>query len=251
MEAPGRPQIIESFHIAFLDVLSHKLEQDRCVLKGGANLRYFFGSPRYSEDIDLDAWGIAAWRLEEKVDGILDSRQLQIILRPRQLEIAEISKPKQTGTTQRWKVGVSAPGEARLARTKIEFSKRNGEERHRLEAIPTEIVRAYGLRPPTIRHYIDGAPAEQKILALAGRTQTQARDVFDLDLLLRHRPLSSGQLASEVLAEAAGRALELSFGEFRQQVVEFLEPDAVELYNSPEAWELMQASVAEQLEAAG
>ena len=52
------------------------------------------------------------------------------------------------------------------------------------------------------------------------------------------------------LAEAAGRALELSFEEFRQQVVEFLEPDAVELYDSPEAWELMQTSVADQLEAA-
>ena len=50
-------QIVELFHVAFLDVLSLKLEQTRYVLKGGANLRYFFGSPRYSEDIDLDAWG--------------------------------------------------------------------------------------------------------------------------------------------------------------------------------------------------
>lgn len=245
-----RPQIIELFHVAFLDVLSHKLAQTRYVLKGGANLRFFFDSPRYSEDIDLDASDIETWRLEEKVDGILESPQLKIVLRPSGVAVAEISKPKQTETTQRWKVGIKAPGKARPVRTKIEFSKRNGEERYRLEAIPGERVQPYGLRPPTIQHYIDGAPTEQKVLALADRTQTQARDVFDLDLLLRRRPLASGQLDPDKLAEAAGRALALSFEEFRQQVVEFLEPGAVELYGSPAAWEQMQTFVAEQLEAA-
>ncbi|MGH2975055.1 MAG: nucleotidyl transferase AbiEii/AbiGii toxin family protein [Solirubrobacterales bacterium] len=245
-----RQQIIELFHVAFLDALSHKLPQTRYVLKGGANLRYFFGSPRYSEDIDLDASDVETWQLEEKVDDVLDSPQLKIVLRPSGLAVAEISKPKQTEATQRWKVGISAPGEARLVRTKIEFSRRNGEERYRLEAIPNEIVRPYGLRPPTIQHYIDGVPTEQKILALAGRTQTQARDVFDLDLLLRRQPLPSGQLDPDKLAEAARRALGLSFEEFRQQVVEFLEPDAFVLYDSTEAWDLMQTAVADQLEAA-
>jgi predicted nucleotidyltransferase component of viral defense system len=245
-----RPQIIELFHVAFLDVLSRRLEQTRYVLKGGANLRYFFGSPRYSEDLDLDAWEIQSWQLEEKVDDVLASPQLRIILRPSRLEVAETSKPKQTKTTQRWKTGIAAPGQARLVRTKIEFSNRNGEERFRLEAIPNEVVRAYGLRPPTVQHYVDGAPAEQKVRALADRAQTQARDVFDLDLLLRRQPLEAGSLPGETLKEAAGRTLELSFDEFRQQVVEFLEPDAIELYDSPEAWELMQTWVAEQLEEA-
>jgi predicted nucleotidyltransferase component of viral defense system len=47
-------QTIEFFHIAFLAVLGTRLDSARYVLKGGANLRYFFGSQRYSEDIDLD-----------------------------------------------------------------------------------------------------------------------------------------------------------------------------------------------------
>lgn len=245
-----RRQIIELFHVAFLDVLSHKLAQTLYVLKGGANLRYFFGSPRYSEDIDLDASEVETWRLEEKVDDVLASPQLKIVLRPSGLTVADISKPKQTGTTQRWKVGISAPGEARLVRTKIEFSKRNGDERYRLEALPNGIVSPYGLRPPTIQHYVNGAPAEQKILALAGRAQTQARDVFDLDLLLRREPLSPEQLEPGMLAEAGERALGLSFEEFRQQVVEFLEPGAVALYDTPQAWESMQTYVADQLDAA-
>lgn len=246
----ARPQIIELFHLTFLDALSRRLDQTCYVLKGGANLRYFFGSPRYSEDIDLDVFGVEAWQLEQKVDDVLASPQLRILFRSSGLEVAESSKPKQTATTQRWKIAVRAPGHARLIRTKIEFSNRNGEKRYRLEAVPSGIVRPYGLRPPTVQHYVDVAATEQKLLALAGRRQTQARDVFDLDLLLRRQPLSPGSLDPEKLNAAAERALDLSFEEFRQQVVEFLEPDAVGLYDSRQAWELMQASVAEELEAA-
>lgn len=49
-----RAQRIELFHLAFLEMLSKRLDLSRYVLKGGANLRYFFGSVRYSEDIDID-----------------------------------------------------------------------------------------------------------------------------------------------------------------------------------------------------
>ena len=48
-------QLIEAFHLAFLQVLQARVQQEHYVLKGGANLRYFFDSVRYSEDIDLDA----------------------------------------------------------------------------------------------------------------------------------------------------------------------------------------------------
>lgn len=41
-------QIIEFFHLAFLQVLQARLNQTRYVVKGGANLRYFFESLRYS-----------------------------------------------------------------------------------------------------------------------------------------------------------------------------------------------------------
>lgn len=240
-------QIIELFHVALLDALSHSLDPTRFVLKGGANLRYFFGSTRYSEDIDLDIAPMPVWHLERKVDAVLDSPQLEIILRPSGLEVAEVSKPKQTETTQRWKVGIRDPGRARLARSKIEFSKRGGDDRYRLDAVPKATVEPYGLRPPAIQHYIDDAATEQKVLALAGRAQTQARDVFDLDLLLRRGNLAGDRIERQTLTTAADRALELSFEEFRQQVVDYLEPGAAELYDSPAAWEQMQTTVAERL----
>lgn len=63
---------VECFHLAFLAALRTKVHPDRYVLKGGANLRYFYGSQRYSEHIDLDiaARGASA-SLEHQVDGAL------------------------------------------------------------------------------------------------------------------------------------------------------------------------------------
>src|SRR3954447_25407117 len=133
-------QIIEWFHLAFLEVLRARLDPARYVLKGGANLRYFFDSARYSEDIDLDATGVETWALAEKVDGVLTSQALGFILRTGGLAVADYSKPKQTDTTRRWKVAITAPGQRDPLRTRIEFSARNGEQRYTLEAVPNRIV---------------------------------------------------------------------------------------------------------------
>ncbi len=248
MEQFDNAQITELFHLAFLDVLSRRLDPARYVLKGGVNLRYFFGSQRYSEDIDLDVNGVEPWGLEDKVDGVLGSGAMKALLRVGGLGIAEFSKPKQTKTTRRWKVALEVSGRSELVRTKIEFSNRNGEQRYCLEAVPSHIAAPYALRSPSVQHYTEDAPAEQKAKALAGRSETQARDVFDLDLLLRRKPLSAGTLDSQVLGDAADRALQLPFAAFRDQVLPFLDPDVVELYDTEEAWEQMQTFVAEKLE---
>lgn len=246
----SRAQVIELFHIAFLEVLSRGLDQGRYVLKGGANLRYFFDSVRYSEDIDLDIAGVEPWRLEEKVDNALTSKAMTIVLRASGLTVAEFSKPKQTETTQRWKIAIEAPGHERPIRTKIEFSNRNGEDRFLLEPVPSRVVAPYALRSPSVQHYTGDAPTEQKARALALRSETQARDVFDLDLLLRRHALPPGTLDPGILSAASSLALELPYAAFRDQVLPFLEPDAVELYDREQTWEQMQTFVAEKLEEA-
>lgn len=240
-------KVIELFHLAFLQVLQARLKQDDYVLKGGANLRYFFNSARYSEDLDLDVGSVEPWRLTEKVDGILDSRPMGFILRGSDLAVAGFTKPKQTDTTRRWKVSIEAPGRSDPVRTKIEFSYRNGEQRHLLEAVPRRIVGPYALRPPTVQHYTVDAATEQKARALAGRSETQARDVFDLDLLFRLQPQMAASVGSQILAEAAHRALELPFAALRDQVLPFLEPGVAELYDTATAWEQMQVFVADKL----
>ncbi|MFL5899476.1 MAG: nucleotidyl transferase AbiEii/AbiGii toxin family protein [Solirubrobacterales bacterium] len=243
----GEAQIAEIFHISFLATLARRLDPARYVLKGGANLRYFFDSVRYSEDIDIDSLGVPSWNLEKKVDDLLAKGPLPLLLQPAGVEIREVSKPKQTDTTQRWKIALSAAGREEPVRTKVEFSHREGPGGFRLESIPPTVVAPYALRAPTVQHYSGDVPAEQKVEALAGRSETQARDVFDLDLLLRRRPLPAGRLDAEMLTEAAERALELPFDAFRDQVLPFLEPDVTELYDAA-AWEQMQTFVAEHLE---
>lgn len=246
----ARAHAIELFHVAFLQVLPTRLDQARYVLKGGANLRYFFNSVRYSEDIDLDISGIEQWRVEEKVDAVLHSGALKAVLRTSGLEVGAFTKPRQTETTHRWKVPITAPGRRELVRTKIEFSNRNGDKRYRLEAVPSRIVELYALRATSVQHYVGQAPREQKVRALADRNETQARDVFDLDLLLRQENLERGTLPDTILAGAIDRALELPFGAFRDQVLPFLEADVAELYASKERWDEMKVYVADKLEAA-
>ena len=56
----------EAFHYFFLERLFRTLPSRQFILKGGVNLRFFFGSPRYSEDMDLDVQGIPVHALREK-----------------------------------------------------------------------------------------------------------------------------------------------------------------------------------------
>lgn len=242
-------QVIEHFHLAFLQVLQTRLDQTRYVVKGGVNLRYFFDSQRYSEDIDLDAVEIEPWALEEKVDKVLASSATTTQLRSGGLEIQESTKPKQTDTTQRWKVLIEATGHRELVRTKIEFSHRPSNPHRLLEAVPDHVVAPYAVRAPTMLHYLADAATEQKVEALARRSETQARDVFDLELLLRtHREVVVGGLIDEETLEAAtDRAFGLPFEAFQDQVLPFLDLDIAELYDDPETWRQMQAFVADRL----
>lgn len=242
-------QIIESFHLAFLQVLQSRLDQARYVMKGGANLRYFFESVRYSEDIDFDALEIEPWKLQETVDEALASPAMGLLLRSGAMALQQVTKPKQTSTTQRWKALIAVSGREVPVRTKIEFSHRPSDSRRILEAVPDRVVAPYALRAPTMLHYTADAAIEQKVRALAQRSQTQARDVFDLELLLRmHRDaIQEGEIEPHVIKVAVERALGLSFQAFRDQVVPFLDPQVAELHDDQAAWEQMQTFVAERL----
>ena len=240
------PKATECFHLAFLAVLRTKVQPDRYVLKGGANLRYFYGSQRYSEDIDLDIISQASPFLEDQVDAALKIVAPIIRAAGIRVDTEAIRKPKQTDTTRRWKVPLEVPGLDDLVRTKIEFSNRNGETRYALESVPVEIVRPYGLAQPPVQRYLPPAAAKQKVLALALRNETQARDVFDLDLLFRGFTWERNDVPAGVRAAAANAAASLTFQVFKDQVLPFLDSDIVVLYDE-RTWDSMQTSVIEEL----
>ena len=45
---------VELIHLVLLDLLGRKVDKKQYALKGGCNLRFFFKSIRYSDDMDLD-----------------------------------------------------------------------------------------------------------------------------------------------------------------------------------------------------
>jgi hypothetical protein len=92
---------------------------------------------------------------------------------------------------------------------------------------------------------------QRKIQALAGRSETQARDVWDLDHLIRTTNADPRPLPREVLAvlpEAVQRALSVGYDTFKGQVVPYLAEEDQTVYGTRDAWDRMSELVAERLE---
>src|SRR5216684_1967120 len=97
-------QTVELFHLQFVRLLCAGPDKDRFAIKGGCNLRFFFESIRYSEDIDFDVVrDVQPHKLAEKVGKILEGPALVSSLRSQGLSLERVNASKQTDTTQRWK----------------------------------------------------------------------------------------------------------------------------------------------------
>jgi predicted nucleotidyltransferase component of viral defense system len=245
-------QIVELFHLHFVRLLCSGPSKGSFAIKGGCNLRFFFESVRYSEDIDLDVAGLPVHTLKEKVSGVLGAPALSLALRSRGIATTSVSAPKQTETTQRWKVGLSAEGHALPLHTKIEFSRRPTMEESRVEPIAATVLAKHQLMPFLAPHYPLAAALRQKVGALAGRSVVQARDVFDLGVLFARsggdvdalRPIRS------VLPKAIERAMDVSYADFKSRVASYLQSDHLDTYGSREAWDALQTQVVDLLEKA-
>ncbi|MBM4362372.1 MAG: nucleotidyl transferase AbiEii/AbiGii toxin family protein [Deltaproteobacteria bacterium] len=249
----GVRQRTELFHLVFLRALvAGGADKGLIALKGGCNLRFFFGSVRYSEDMDLDVVVIARDALRNKVERLLKSPAVTAPLRAHGLTIVEVTAPKQTETTQRWKVGLQHMGDELPIRTKVEFSRRDGVRGTKFEAADREVLRPYGLTPVLVSHYTTAFATRQRLHAIAGRTEPQARDVFDLALLLA-RPdaadLGLDTTAKRWLGDAIDRAMAISFDDYASTVVAYLEPSHAEVYGDRAAWNAMQEDVVARVEA--
>jgi predicted nucleotidyltransferase component of viral defense system len=244
---------VELFHLVFLRALVAKGEEKSLIaLKGGCNLRFYFASNRYSEDIDFDVIVIRQDTLFKKVEGLLRSPLVTAPLKTRGITVTGSSAPKQTETTQRWKVGMLVSGASLPLRTKIEFSRRGHViEGAAFEATAADLLRPHGLTPILATHYGTHAAIAQKIHALAARAEPQARDVFDASHLLA-RPDASGLRLTDRqkkwLPSAVERAMSVSYDEYVAKVIAYLEPSQAALFSARHTWDAMQSSVVSTLE---
>jgi predicted nucleotidyltransferase component of viral defense system len=234
----------EVFHLTFLRELVRSVPSSVFVL---SNLRFFFGSPRYSEDMDLDAVGIPVHLLRDKVMAILASRGLADTLRTFGIErivAPRLSSAKQTETVQRFKVHLLTAAIEDLA-TKVEFSRRGFDPGVRSEPIPAPFLISYRLTPLVVPHYSEESAALQKVKALLGRRHTEARDIFDLYILSSRLSASSldDQFTEAELTLARERVLSVEYERYRDTVVAFLAAEDQSAYDSPAMWDEIRLRV--------
>jgi hypothetical protein len=250
-------RIREVFHFCFLERLLKTTDAGLYVLKGGVNLRFFFKSPRYSEDMDLDVLAGGVDTLRKNGYKILGDAAFQRSLRVFGIDGIDINDPhkaKHTQTTQRFRCSLVRASGQRLP-TKVEFSRRKTDpgDDAVAEYLDAEIARVYRKLAYRCRHYSGAAAIVQKIEALAGRAVSQARDAFDLGILLQGGFLSAaaqqGALARAPLAKAIESLMSLTWADYEGQVLEFLDTDRREEYGTRATWESLQLRVLEALQA--
>ncbi len=250
MDIISNPKVfVELFHILFMEQLSQKLDKRLYALKGGCNLRFFLGSIRYSEDIDIDVHTVAPVTLKNTVDKILSAVSFKHLLHTQRMSIESFSTPKQTTTTQRWKIQLKTSAQSLPLNTKIEFSRRNVTSNAITATISRDLISAYRLRPIFISHYPAEIALEQKIDALIHRNETQARDIFDIHHILQTTSASlNRQFKKNELQEALKNIMNIAFAIFKSQVVSYLESDHQVQYNDQEIWNAIVVTVYEYIE---
>jgi len=244
----------EVFHLEFLRWFGRKADSKHYALKGGVNMRFFFGSIRYSEDMDLDLSEIRVNIIQDIVLKILDTQNFIDNLKPygiQSISIPDMSKAKQTETTQRFKIHlITFAGEDLF--TKVEFSRRGLTDGVVVDSIPDSILRTYKLIPLIVPHYDAMSATIQKIIALALRHRVQARDIFDLYILSPKYLISKISKAripeKGKLEKAYENLFSVTFEQFRDSVVSFLPPDEQGSYSSALFWDEIKLKVANLIE---
>ena len=242
-------QLREIFHLEFLKLFSRKVKAEHYAVKGGTNLRLFFKSFRYSEDMDLDARGMSVSVLKDSVMDILQSKTLLDNIKPfgvERITPPDISRAKQTQVTQRFKIHLLTSGGEDLF-TKIEFSRRAFKGRVVVESVSDSIMRPYKMAPLVVPHYDIKSAIMQKILALAARSVVQARDIFDIFILCsQYEPAKSKRMDIDnvEISKAYENIFDVSFEQFRDTVVSYLREEDKATYASSALWDDIKLKVA-------
>src|SRR5262249_7297481 len=135
------------------------------------------------------------------------------------------TRPKQTDTTQRWKVLLRLSTSATLS-TQLEFSRRGMDSGVKHATPAPELLRSAYLAPFAIAFYDGAAMVRQKLRAISSPSRTAARDLFDLHHLLVNRavPLEGYGTADDLdmIRHATSKIKHFTNADFRDQVLPYL-----------------------------
>ncbi|MDE2099865.1 MAG: nucleotidyl transferase AbiEii/AbiGii toxin family protein [Patescibacteria group bacterium] len=170
----------EILQLRLLSEIFSRTVHGELALKGGMALRALYGSRRATKDIDLgqDAKQPLA-HLQHLMRGAISAATKGV------LQDVVVSEPKQTDTVARWKIH----GQTRLGThvgLTVEVSRRGIPASHLVDK-PLVRVAADGRleQSVAVRVYDPAAMAATKLFALQNINRQAARDLYDLDLLVR------------------------------------------------------------------
>jgi predicted nucleotidyltransferase component of viral defense system len=137
-----------------------------------------------------------------------------------------------------------------LIPTKIEFSRRGLRGKINFATVNKIILQKYQLPPIMVNHYAADEALQQKIVALATRNHTQARDVFDLYILLTSyvKTIFFNPKTKSILDKAKENLLTITFQDYKSQVVAFLPIEYQNQYDSITLWDDIALTVLNALE---
>ncbi|MBI4055578.1 MAG: nucleotidyl transferase AbiEii/AbiGii toxin family protein [Elusimicrobia bacterium] len=244
-------ELREFFHLVFLRHLSLRLSGRAYAVKGGICLRFFHRSARLSQDVDLDIVSkVRMATLKKGVNSILESRAFVASLTSQGVGRISFRQPKQTETTQRWKVSLYLEGGDSLP-TKIAFSRRNEKVAYTTGIPDAELLGRYKMPPFAVQFYDAISMSAQKISALASSSRYAVRDLFDLRHLLRTLLVKPDHLRDRVkqseLEQAAKKASRFTHQDFKEQVSPYLSGNLMDIYRDPRMFEKLKAEVEEDL----
>jgi len=245
-------QVVESFHLALMTVLGARGGRDAFVLKGGASLRFFLKSIRYSEDVDIDVPAMEQWRFTDRIKTAVEGETLARLLALLGTTMSQGYRKDASATKEDWSFELAHPDVPLPVWTRLEVSYREYDypvDSWFPDRPASDIMAPYArvLRAPVIMRYRIPIAMSQKVRALYGRKETQPRDVFDLDFLFRGWPDRPTDLEEAEIGTAVDRIFEIGYGEYASRVVTMLDPALASLYETEEAWGDMQQGVIDAL----
>lgn len=197
----GDQAAIELMQTRVLSAMFRNVVNREVVLKGGFAMKIAAKSERATKDIDLHANDVSM----ERVQGIVRPaiRELQ---KSGLLDDFTVSEPKQTDTTQRWKINGRVAGGETPVHLVIEVSRRGTIDASLINSVRFEPDPVFGTPPTMVETFSPTAIAAAKFDAMASPTRESPRDIFDMSVLLEMRvkpPISifAEKYTAEVLRE--------------------------------------------------
>jgi len=190
-----------------------------------------------------------------RIQGIVRRSIDRVIKQQGLLDDPQVSEPKQTETTLRWKVNGKAPGTARPISLTVEVSRREWAAPFRTKQLELNKEFAGGAARGRVLVLDAQALAVCKVLALTDPKRDAPRDLFDLTVLLATELEDPAELLAhqsrdrleQALAELWGKVEILGYDRFKSDVAPYLPPEIAEAVTK-ESYEEMQVNVATSIE---